>query len=236
MRVFPAVDILDGRCVQLVQGKRENKTEYGSPLDNAKRWIDEGADALHVINLDGAFEGSLKNAGLIKELILETGVFVQLGGGIRSVEDAAGWLDAGVDRVILGTLAIEEPESVKVLSEEYGSEAIVAGVDAKAGQVVVRGWEESAGDYIEWAKKFEMLGAGSLLFTNVDVEGLQRGISIDPVKRLVESTSISVIAAGGISSPSDVAALKNTGVDGIVLGSALYSGRIALKDALEICI
>ncbi|MDD4300640.1 MAG: HisA/HisF-related TIM barrel protein, partial [Methanomicrobium sp.] len=108
-------------------------------------------------------------------------------------------------------------------------------VDAKAGQVVVRGWEKSAGDYIEWAKRFESLGAGSLLFTNVDVEGLQKGIDSEPVRKLVQSTSLPVIAAGGISCPGDVATLKNLGVDGIILGSALYSGKIALKDVLEIC-
>ena len=235
MRVFPAVDILGGRCVQLVQGKREDATVYGSPLKCAERWIDEGADALHVINLDGAFGGSGKNAGLIRELIAETGVFVQLGGGIRSADDARAWLNTGVDRVILGTLAIDKPESVSILSDEFGKDAIVAGVDAKDGQVVVRGWKQSAGDYIEWAEKFESLGAGALLFTNVDVEGLQNGIDAGPVRKLVESTSVPVIAAGGISCASDVATLKSIGVDGIVLGSALYSGKIALKDTLELC-
>lgn len=235
MRVFPAVDILGGRCVQLVQGKRENATVYGSPLECAERWIAEGADALHVINLDGAFGDSRKNADLIKELIEETGVFVQLGGGIRSVADAGAWLNTGIDRVILGTLAIDKPDSVRVLSDEFGKDCVVAGVDAKAGQVVVHGWEKTAGDYIEWAKRFEALGAGALLFTNVDVEGLQGGIDPEPVRRLSKSTSIPVIAAGGISCPGDVATLKSIGVDGIVLGSALYSGRITLKDALEIC-
>ncbi|MBN2734835.1 MAG: 1-(5-phosphoribosyl)-5-[(5-phosphoribosylamino)methylideneamino]imidazole-4-carboxamide isomerase [Methanomicrobiaceae archaeon] len=235
MRVFPAVDILGGRCVQLVQGRREDATVYGTPLECAEKWISEGADALHVINLDGAFGDSQKNVDLIKSVISETGVFVQLGGGIRSVDDAGAWLNAGVNRVILGTLAIENPESVRVISDEFGKDAVVAGVDAKCGQVVVRGWEESAGDYLNWAKKFESLGAGALLFTNVDVEGLQNGIDPKPVKRLVESTSLSVIAAGGISCPGDVATLKSMGVDGIVLGSALYSGKIALKDALEIC-
>lgn len=235
MRVFPAVDILGGRCVQLVQGKREDATVYGSPLECAERWICEGADALHVINLDGAFGDSGKNARLIREVISETGVFVQLGGGIRSTEDAGAWLNTGVDRVILGTLAIDSPESVSQLSDEFGKDAVVAGVDAKEGQVVVRGWEQSAGDYIEWAQRFESLGAGALLFTNVDVEGLQKGIDSGPVRKLVESTSIPVVAAGGISCPQDVATLKSLGVDGIVLGSALYSGKIALKDALEIC-
>ena len=234
MRVFPAVDILGGRCVQLVQGKRECRTEYGAPLECALRWIGEGADALHIINLDGAFGNAAGNAGLIRELVRETGVYLQLGGGIRSVEDAFRWLETGVDRVILGTLAIEQPGAVKEVSDMFGKERVVAGVDARGGQVVVRGWEEPAGDYIEWAGRFEEAGAGALLFTNVDVEGLQNGIDPAPVKRLVESTSLPVIVAGGVSSPGDVVKIKNIGADGIVLGSALYSGRINLSEALEV--
>ena len=235
MRVFPAVDILGGVCVQLVQGQRENRTAYGTPLENARRWISEGADSLHVINLDGAFEGSGKNAAQISEVIRETGVFVELGGGIRSVGDAGHWLDIGVDRVILGTLATKQPEAIAEIAKEYGSERVVAGVDAKGGQVVVNGWEDAVGDYISWAKRFEELGAGGLLFTNVDVEGLQSGIRSEPVKRLIESVSIPVIAAGGISSTADVKTLKSLGTEGIVLGSSLYSGKISLSEVLEIC-
>lgn len=234
MRVFPAVDILGGRCVQLVQGKRECRSEYGAPLDCAMRWIDDGADCLHIVNLDGAFGSAGSNAELIRELVRETGVFVQLGGGIRSVEDASGWLETGVDRVILGTLATERPEAVTEVSELFGKERVVAGVDARDGQVVVRGWENSAGDYIEWAKRFEEAGAGALLFTNVDVEGLQKGIDPAPVEKLVKATSLPVTVAGGISSPGDVVKIKKIGADGIVLGSALYSGRISLGEALEV--
>lgn len=234
MKVFPAVDILGGRCVQLVQGRRECSTEYGSPLDCALRWIDEGAECLHVINLDGAFGDALKNAGLISEIIHETGTFVQLGGGIRSLEDASGWLETGIDRVILGTMAIEDPGVVSKLSEEFGSERIVAGVDSRAGQVVVKGWEKAAGYYLDWAKGFEEAGAGALLFTNVDVEGLQGGIDPLPVVKLIEAVSLPVIIAGGISSVADVVKIKHIGADGIVLGSSLYSGKISLRDALEV--
>jgi phosphoribosylformimino-5-aminoimidazole carboxamide ribotide isomerase len=234
MRVFPAVDILGGRCVQLVQGKRECRTEYGAPLDCAMRWIDEGADCLHIVNLDGAFGSAGSNAELIRELVRETGVFVQLGGGIRSVEDASGWLETGVERIIIGTLATERPGAVTEVSDLFGKERVVAGVDARDGQVVVKGWENTAGDYIEWAKRFEEAGAGALLFTNVDVEGLQEGIDPVPVEKLVKASSLPVIVAGGISSPVDVVKIKKIGADGIVLGSALYSGRINLGEALEV--
>ncbi|TRZ54241.1 1-(5-phosphoribosyl)-5-[(5-phosphoribosylamino)methylideneamino] imidazole-4-carboxamide isomerase [bacterium] len=235
MRIFPAVDILGGRCVQLVQGRRESATVYGDPLACATRWIDLGADALHVVNLDGAFGNSAQNAELIRALIRGTGIEIELGGGIRSVEDATRWLETGVSRVIISTLATQEPESIRVLSREFGPERVMAGVDAKGGQVAIHGWQETAGDYLSWAKRFEALGAGTLLYTNVDVEGLQQGVQQEPVKRLVGCVHVPVVIAGGVSSRSDVTALRNIGAYGAVLGSALYSGKITLQEALEEC-
>jgi phosphoribosylformimino-5-aminoimidazole carboxamide ribotide isomerase len=235
MRIFPAVDILSGRCVQLVQGRRESATAYGDPLSCATRWLDQGADALHVVNLDGAFGSSAKNAGLIADLIKKTGVEIELGGGIRSVEDAAHWLKTGVSRIIISTLATRKPECLRQIADEFGSERVMAGVDAKGNQIAVHGWQETAGDYLDWAERFEELGAGSLLYTNVDVEGLQQGVRFGPVKRLIDRTRLPVVVAGGVSSRSDVAGLRDIGASGAVLGSALYSGKIALKDALEEC-
>jgi phosphoribosylformimino-5-aminoimidazole carboxamide ribotide isomerase len=233
MRIFPAVDILGGKCVQLVQGKRESATEFGEPLACATRWLDLGADALHVVNLDGAFGSSLKNADLIKELIRKTGVEIELGGGIRSVGDAVNWLHTGVSRIIISTLATQNPESIRELADEFGSDRIMPGVDAKNGQIAVRGWQETAGDYLDWAQQFEAMGAGSLLYTNVDVEGLQQGVRFEPVKRLIGQVTIPVVVAGGVSARSDVAGLREAGAYGAVLGSALYSGKILLKDALD---
>jgi phosphoribosylformimino-5-aminoimidazole carboxamide ribotide isomerase len=233
MRIFPAVDILGGRCVQLVQGKRESATEFGDPLTCATRWLDEGADALHVVNLDGAFGNCAKNADLIVDLIHKTGVEIELGGGIRSIEDADNWLESGVARIIISTLATGKPESIRVLADEYGNDRVMAGVDAKGGQIAVHGWQETAGNYLDWAKRFEELGAGSLLYTNVDVEGLQQGVVFEPVRRLIRSVKIPVVVAGGVSDRSDVAGLRDAGAYGAVLGSALYSKKIRLKDALE---
>jgi phosphoribosylformimino-5-aminoimidazole carboxamide ribotide isomerase len=233
--VFPAVDILGGRCVQLVQGKRETATAFGDPMDCARRWVEAGAEALHVINLDGAFGESGSNAGIIRGILRDTGVFMQLGGGIRSVGDARSWLETGVDRVILGTLAVREPESVRTLSGEVGPSRVMASVDARAGQVVVEGWRDPEGDYLGWARRFEDLGAGSLLFTNVDVEGLQQGIRREPVEKLLTATGLPVVVAGGITSLGDVATLRDLGVSGMVLGSALYSGKIDLRKAMELC-
>jgi phosphoribosylformimino-5-aminoimidazole carboxamide ribotide isomerase len=235
MKIFPAVDILGGKCVQLVQGKRESATAYGDPLSCATRWLNEGAAALHIVNLDGAFGSSSANAGLIKDLIRKTGVEIELGGGIRSVEDARHWLETGVDRVIISTLATQDPECIRTLVKEFGSSRVMPGVDAKGGQIAVHGWQETAGDYLDWAARFEKMGAGSLLYTNVDVEGLQQGVRFEPVKRLIDRVGIPVVVAGGVSSGADVAGLREAGAYGAVLGSALYSGKLALKDALEEC-
>ena len=233
MKVFPAVDILSGRCVQLVQGDRETSTSFGQPVDCAMRWIKAGARELHVVNLDGAFGDSTKNLALIREIISRTGVAIQLGGGIRSFEDAAGWLDAGISRVIIGTRAVKDPAILTDLSDAFGHDRVMAGVDARRGMIAVDGWERTVGDYLQWARIFEKRGAGSLLFTNIDVEGLQQGILIEPVSRLIDSVNIPVVVAGGISSGEDVRALKEIGAYGVVLGSALYSGKLTLRQALE---
>lgn len=235
MKIFPAVDILGGRCVQLVQGRRESAISYGDPLSCATHWLNEGAVALHIVNLDGAFGASSKNAELITEVVRKTGVEIELGGGIRSLDDARRWLETGVDRVIISTLATQDPECIRTLSREFGRERVMPGVDAKGGQIAVHGWQETAGDYLGWAKRFEDLGAGSLLYTNVDVEGLQQGVRFEPVKRLIDHVGIPVVVAGGVSARSDVAGLRDAGASGAVLGSALYSGKIRLKDALEEC-
>lgn len=235
MRIFPAVDILDGRCVQLVQGNRDSATAYGTPLACAERWISAGADALHVINLDGAFGSSGKNAGIIREIVQKTGIEIQLGGGIRSAEDAARWLETGVSRVILGTAATKNPLLIRALADEFGSRRIMAGIDAKGGQIAVEGWQKTAGDVIGWIGRFEAAGAGSFLYTNVDVEGLQQGVTFLPVKKVIDAAKRPVVVAGGVSSVRDVTGLREAGACGAVLGSALYSGKITLAEALGVC-
>ncbi|HOW05040.1 1-(5-phosphoribosyl)-5-[(5-phosphoribosylamino)methylideneamino]imidazole-4-carboxamide isomerase [Methanospirillum hungatei] len=233
MIVFPAVDILGGRCVQLVQGKRETATSYGDPLLCAESWINQGAEALHIVNLDGAFGSSKLNAEKITDVIIRTGVETQLGGGIRSLDDARSWLDCGVDRIIISTFAADDPECLTILSEEYGSDRVMAGVDARAGEMVTHGWERPAGDFLEWADLFIRKGAGSLLYTNVSVEGLCNGIDPKPIRDLLSTVSVPVVVAGGITSPSDIKILKEADAAGVVLGSALYSGKITLQEALE---
>ncbi|WP_336342834.1 1-(5-phosphoribosyl)-5-[(5-phosphoribosylamino)methylideneamino]imidazole-4-carboxamide isomerase [Halalkalicoccus ordinarius] len=229
--VVPAVDVQDGEVVQLVQGERGTEKRYGDPAEAARRWVGEGARTLHLVDLDGAFEGERRNAAAIEAILDAVDAEVQLGGGIRSASEATDLLERGVDRVILGTAAVENPEIVEEIAERY-PEGVAVSLDAKDGEVVVSGWTEGTGlDPAEAAARYEELGAGTILFTNVDVEGKLEGVRTDPVRRIADTVSIPVIASGGVASVEDVRALKEAGAAAVVVGSALYEGRFTLEEA-----
>ncbi|WP_229113655.1 1-(5-phosphoribosyl)-5-[(5-phosphoribosylamino)methylideneamino]imidazole-4-carboxamide isomerase [Halapricum desulfuricans] len=231
--VVPAVDMQDGQVVQLVGGERGTGKTYGDPVEAARRWVEAGARTLHLVDLDGAFEGERENADAIEAVLEAVDVEVQLGGGIRTVEDAVGLLDAGVDRVILGTAAVENPEIVAAISDEHPGSVLVS-LDAKDGEVVVSGWTEGTGlDPAEAAERYENLGAGGILFTDVDVEGQLEGVRTEPVRRVVEAVDIPVIASGGVATIEDVQALQEAGAAAVVVGSALYEGAFTLEAAMD---
>lgn len=236
--VIPAVDMRGGKCVQLVQGVPGSEIiSLDDPLAVALDWVVKGAKTLHLVDLDGAIEGKRKNAPIIEGIVKackEKGVCIQVGGGIRNFEDVAALLKLGVSRVILGTAALQDPELVKLLASAFGSASITVALDAKNGKISIKGWtEECMQTPVEMGRKFEELGAGSLLFTNIDTEGLMQGVNPIPTKELVESVSIPVIASGGVSSLQDLRILKETGASGVVVGSALYTGRFTLEEAIE---
>ncbi|WP_459193461.1 1-(5-phosphoribosyl)-5-[(5-phosphoribosylamino)methylideneamino]imidazole-4-carboxamide isomerase [Halosimplex sp. J119] len=231
--VVPAVDVQDGQVVQLVGGERGTGKEYGDPVAAAERWVDQGARTLHLVDLDGAFEGERANADAIEAVVDAVDVETQLGGGIRTVDDAVALLDAGVDRVILGTAAVENPDIVAEISDEYPGSVLVS-LDAKDGEVVVSGWTEGTGlDPAEAAERYEDLGAGGILFTDVDVEGQLEGVRTEPVRRVVEAVDVPVIASGGVATLDDVRALEAAGASAVVVGSALYEGAFTLEEAID---
>lgn len=231
--VIPAVDMQDGQVVQLVGGERGTGKTYGDPVEAAERWVAAGAETLHLVDLDGAFKGGQQNADAIDAVLDAVDVEVQLGGGIRTAADAIGLLDRGLDRVILGTAAVENPELVGEISEEHPGSVVVS-LDAKDGEVVVSGWTEGTGlDPAEAAERYEELGAGAILFTDVDVEGQLDGVRTDPVRRVVEAVDIPVIASGGVATVDDVRSLREAGAGAVVVGSALYEGRFSLADARD---
>ena len=235
--VIPAVDVQDSEVVQLVGGERGTGKRYGDPVAAAERWIEAGAGTLHLVDLDGAFEGERVNAAAIEAVVEavggdgEDGVGLQLGGGIRTAEGARDLLDLGLDRVILGTAAVETPEIVAEIDETHPG-GVVVSLDAKDGEVVVSGWTEGTGlDPAEAAARYEELGAGAILFTNVDVEGQLEGIDREAVASVVEAVDIPVIASGGVATVEDVVALKTAGAAAVVVGTALYEGEFTLCEA-----
>lgn len=236
--IIPAVDLKGGKCVQLVQGVPGSEiVSLDDPLAVALEWVGHGAKTLHLVDLDGAIEGKRKNAPIIEKIVEECRkkrVKIQVGGGIRSFEDASSILKLGISRVIIGTAALKDPDLVKQLAESFGSESVTVALDAKKGKISIKGWtEECIHTPVEMGRVFESLGAGSLLFTNIDTEGLMQGVNPLPTKELAESVSIPVIASGGVSSLKDLQALKKAGAAGAVVGSALYTGRFTLEEAIE---
>jgi phosphoribosylformimino-5-aminoimidazole carboxamide ribotide isomerase len=229
--VIPAVDLEDGAVVQLVGGERGTGRTYGDPVEAARSWVDAGAERLHLVDLDGAFEGERKNAAAIDAILEAVDVPVQLGGGIRTAADARALLEAGVDQVILGTAALEDPDLVAELSEAHPAGVLVS-LDASDGEVVVAGWTEGTGiDPAAAASRYAELGAAGILFTDVDVEGRQAGVRAERVKRVVEAVDVPVVASGGVASIEDIRALKDAGAAAVVVGTALYEGAFTLQAA-----
>lgn len=234
--VIPAVDLRGGRCVQLVQGVPGSEViSLDDPVGQARSWVMQGANTLHLIDLDGAIEGERKNAPLVKRIREELQVPIEVGGGIRTRQDAEELLRIGVDRIILSTAAIRNPDLVRELAQDYGEEHIMVALDARDGEVAIEGWQQKSGKRPEdVAQMFEELGAGSILFTNIDTEGLLSGIDPVPTRRLVESLEIPVVASGGVTTLQDLVLLEDTGAAAVVVGTALYTGRFTLKEAMKV--
>ncbi len=231
--VVPAVDVQDGRVVQLVGGERGTGTTYGAPVEAARRWVEDGARTLHLVDLDGAFEGERHNADAIADVVRATGddVAVQVGGGIRTAEDARSLLDAGVDRVVFGTAAVEDPGIVERLAATH-PEGVVVSLDASDGEVVVEGWTEGTGlDPAAAARRYAEAGATAVLFTDVDREGRMEGVRVEAVRRVVATTDVPVVASGGVATIADVTALAEAGAAAVVVGTALYEGQFTFAEA-----
>ncbi len=229
--VIPAVDMQDGEVVQLVGGERGTGKRYGDPVEAAEAWVDGGARTLHLVDLDGAFDGHRENAAALEAVLEAVDVDVQFGGGIRTAHDACTLLEAGVDRVILGTAAVENPAIVGAIDADF-PDSVMVSLDAKDGEVVVEGWTEGTGlDPAEAAARYEDAGAGAILFTDVDVEGRMEGVRTAAVERVVEAVDVPVVASGGVSTLGDVRALKETRAAAVVVGTALYEGAFTLAEA-----
>ncbi|MEI6030435.1 MAG: 1-(5-phosphoribosyl)-5-[(5-phosphoribosylamino)methylideneamino]imidazole-4-carboxamide isomerase [Synechococcaceae cyanobacterium ELA739] len=237
MDVIPAIDLLDGQCVRLHQGDYDQVTRFSDdPVAQALAWQGQGAQRLHLVDLDGARTGLPINDAVVRQITAALSIPVQLGGGVRSAERAEALLDCGLDRVILGTVAVEHPELVRELAERHPGR-IVVGIDAKDGRVATRGWiEASTVEASALASSFEGSAVAALITTDIATDGTLAGPNLEFLRTMAQASSIPVIASGGIGDLADLLSLLSLaplGVDGVIVGRALYDGRLDLAEALQ---
>jgi phosphoribosylformimino-5-aminoimidazole carboxamide ribotide isomerase len=236
--LYPAIDLKDGQCVRVLQGDLDKATVFNnSPGDQARQWADDGFHWIHVVDLNGAVQGRAINERAVEAILEAVSVPVQLGGGIRSLKDIERWIEAGVSRVILGTVAVTEPEIVREAARLW-PEQIAVSVDVRAGKVATQGWTESSDlDAVTVAKRFEDGGVGALIITDIDRDGTVMGFNVEAFGAIADAVAIPVIAAGGLASVDDIVRLiahKGAPIAGAVLGRALYNGAITAEEALKV--
>ncbi len=239
MILYPAIDLKDGNCVRLLRGEMDKATVFSeAPADQAASFEAAGFEWLHIVDLNGAFEGKPINESAVKAILSRVKMPVQLGGGIRTMDMIDRWLSAGVSRVILGTIALRNPLLVKEACRLFPGQ-IAVGIDAKGGKVAVNGWAEVSGENAATlAKKFEDVGVVSIIYTDISRDGAMEGPNVEETLKLAEELTTPVIASGGISSLADIARykeLEHSGIEGCILGRALYDGAILPADALKLC-
>lgn len=235
MIVIPAIDLKGGKCVRLVHGDAKKETVYSDhPTMVAQRWKAAGATRLHVIDLDGAFSGELVNFEWALRIKKETGLFVQVGGGIRSIEAIEQVLSAGIDRVILGTIVFEQAGLAQAAFEKYNEKIMVA-LDVRNNEVMSRGWVQNSGfPLMEALRVVEKLGGREIIFTDISRDGTLAGANVNAVKSVMAKTPIKIFAAGGVTTLEDVTALREIGVPGCIVGKAIYDGKMNLSDAIKL--
>lgn len=238
MLIIPAIDLRAGKCVRLVEGRLDRETVYSdNPMAVARIWEGNGARLLHVVDLDGAFAGSPKNLETINSIIEAISIPVQVGGGIRDIPTIDRLLQMGVSRVILGTVAIRNPELVQEACDRFG-DRIVVGIDARDGKVAIEGWGLTAEkDALELVNEVSKMGIKRVIFTDISRDGTLKGPNLEAIKKLVTSAEIKVIASGGVSTIDDIKALnelKYLGIEGVIVGKALYAGTVSFEEALQV--
>ncbi len=235
MRLYPAIDIKDGKAVRLKKGEFNEVTVYSkNPYEIALKFKEAGAHFIHCVDLDGALAGRSVNADAIRKIVESVDIPVELGGGIRSIENIREVLDLGVYRAILGTKAVEDPDFVKEAIDEFGPDRIVVGIDAKDGKVAIKGWE-SLSEYtaVELALKMKDLGVKTIIYTDISRDGMLTGPNVEQTKKLSDETGLDIIASGGMSSMKDLEDVSNAKIHGAIIGKAYYEKKIDLVEAVN---
>ena len=234
MRILPAIDLKDQMCVRLVKGDYATAHKVAEDaVETAKKFLDAGAELIHMVDLDGAKDGTHPNYPVVRRVIEETGASVELGGGIRTMEDIARVLELGVKRVIIGSAAVKNPPLVKEACEKYGDK-IAVGIDALSGTVRTEGWLNDSGmDYIEFAKLMESYGVKTIIFTDIDKDGMLSGPNFEQLQALRDAVFCGIVASGGVSTLEDIARLRDMKIDEAIAGKAVYTGQLDVRAAIE---
>ena len=238
MNFYPAIDIKDGKFIRLKQGRLDEVTVYGdNPVKIAKKFSEAGAQWIHVVDIDGAFRGKSINQQVILDIKKSSKTKIQVGGGIRSKESASFYLNNGIDRVVLGTIALENPKIIEQLCENYPGR-IAVGIDAKKGMVATEGWSKTSTiEVSKLSKLYENIGVSCVIFTDIEKDGLMEGVSLNQLKNLLKNTKLNVIASGGVSSLDDLKKLKSLekkNLIGVISGKAIYENKFSVNKAVEI--
>lgn len=236
MQLYPAIDIKNGQCVRLRQGQFQDSQIYSkNPIEIARLFVSQGASFIHMVDLDGALVGFSVNDTVFKEIAGEINIPIQVGGGIRTIKDIENKIELGINRVIIGTKAVENPAFVKEAVKEFGSDRIVIGIDAKDGMVAIQGWEKvSTVSAIELAMQVKDLGVKTIVYTDIAKDGMLLGPNVLQTKELSDVTGLDVIASGGVSSMKDLELIAESGVHGAIIGKALYEKKVDLAKAIEL--
>lgn len=234
MKILPAIDIKNGKCVRLTQGDYNRVTEYGDdPIEVAKKWESQGADIIHIVDLDGAKSGQLINLEVIKKIVASVDIPIQIGGGIRTTDSVENYIDAGVMRVIIGTAAVTQPEWLKEMVAKHDSKICVS-IDAINGNIATEGWQNvltlNAVDYI---LELESIGVRTIVYTDISKDGMLKGPNFEMYEVIDKKTNVDIIASGGVTTLADVKRLKEIDMYGAIIGKALYDGVVDLKEAIE---
>ncbi|MBX3070184.1 MAG: 1-(5-phosphoribosyl)-5-[(5-phosphoribosylamino)methylideneamino]imidazole-4-carboxamide isomerase [Thermomicrobiales bacterium] len=234
MILFPAIDIRGGRCVRLIEGDFDRETVFGDdPAAMAAQWESQGASWIHIVDLDGARDGMPRNAGAVREIRDRVGVSIQVGGGIRSESDVQRYLEAGVDRVVLGTIAIYDPDLIERIAGQWG-DRIAVGLDARNGKLAGSGWiDQTESSALNTALDLRARGVETFIYTDITRDGTLIGPNLAEITHMVQALHRGVIASGGVSQQSDLVGIRETGAEGVIVGRALYDGRVTMAEALE---